>query len=224
MHLDARLVSSYQKMHDNANLSLPTRWSLLNRLKDWDDQESWRQFFEAYWQLIYNTASKAGLNHAEAQEVVQEVVISVAKKMGEFNTDPARGSFKSWLLNITRWRITDQLRKRAREQAVRASPTIDATSTRTDTIDRIADPAGSHLEAAWNAEWKNNLLQVALERVKTRVKPEMFQIFDLVMSKHWSALKVSRRLKVSLTQVYYARCKVSALAKLEIKRLEKNGI
>ena len=77
MHLDARLVSSYQKMHHNDNLSLPTRRSLLSRLKDWDDQESWRQFFDAYWQLIYNTACRAGLSHAEAQEVVQEVEISV---------------------------------------------------------------------------------------------------------------------------------------------------
>jgi len=37
---------------------LPTRWSLLSRLKDWDDQKSWRQFFDTYWRLIYNTGVK----------------------------------------------------------------------------------------------------------------------------------------------------------------------
>src|SRR5215213_1869068 len=109
-------------MQPNRNEFLPTRWSLLSRLKDWDDQESWRQFFDAYWQLIYNTGCKAGLSHAEAQEVVQEVIISVAKKMGEFKADPASGSFKAWLLNITRWRITDQFRRRVRDQAIRHTP------------------------------------------------------------------------------------------------------
>src|SRR6266699_907679 len=130
---------------------LPTRWSLLSRLKDWDDQDSWRQFFDAYWKLIYSTALKAGLTHTEAEEVVQEVVISVAKKMGEFKTNAAAGSFKKWLLNITQWRITDQLRKRAREQAVRHRPSDN--DSRTATVERVPDPRTDALEAAWNAEW-----------------------------------------------------------------------
>ena len=60
--------------------SIPTRHSLLNRLKDWRDEASWREFFETYWELIYNVARKAGLNDAEAQDVVQETVIAVAKR------------------------------------------------------------------------------------------------------------------------------------------------
>src|SRR3989442_10370158 len=92
--------------------SLQTRWSLIGRLKDMDDQQSWQEFFDAYWKLIYSVALKAGLSDAEAQDVVQETVISVAKKMPEFNADPAAGSFKSWLLTLTRWRIVDQARKR----------------------------------------------------------------------------------------------------------------
>src|SRR6266545_4859896 len=92
--------------------SIQTRWSLIGRLKDMDDQQSWQEFFDAYWKLIYAVALKAGLSDAEAQDVVQETVISVAKKMPEFKCDPAAGSFKSWLLTLTRWRIVDQLRKR----------------------------------------------------------------------------------------------------------------
>src|SRR5881628_645151 len=96
---------------------LATRWSLLARLKDWQDQASWQEFFDAYWKLIYSVALKAGLSDAEAQEVVQETVISVAKKMPEFKADPAAGSFKSWLLTLTRWRIIDQVRKRQAKPA-----------------------------------------------------------------------------------------------------------
>ena len=71
---------------------LPTRWTLIERLKNWDDQESWREFFETYWKLIYGVAIQSGLDHAEAQEVVQETVISVSKSMPKFRADPAFGS------------------------------------------------------------------------------------------------------------------------------------
>jgi len=209
-------------MQSNPNELLPTRWSLLSRLKDWDDQDSWRQFFETYWKLIYNTAVKAGLTHTEAQEVVQETIISVAKKMGEFKADPASGSFKSWLLNLTRWRIHDQLRKRGLQKEAHRPAQQDGT--RTSTIERVPDPNSEALEQAWNQEWEKNLIGAALGRVKGRVKPELYQIFDLLAVKHWPAMKVSQRLKVNLAQVYYAKYKVSALLKREIKRLEQKGI
>ena len=48
---------------------IATRHSLLNRLKDWGDQASWQEFFDAYWQLIYNVAVKAGLSDAEVSDL-----------------------------------------------------------------------------------------------------------------------------------------------------------
>src|SRR5690242_9572783 len=95
----------------NAEQALQTHWSLIERLKDWDDQTSWRDFFTTYRGLIYSVALKAGLTATEAQEVVQETVIAVAKKMPDFKCDRAAGSFKGFLLQITGRRITDQFRK-----------------------------------------------------------------------------------------------------------------
>jgi RNA polymerase sigma-70 factor (ECF subfamily) len=92
-------------------LSIPTRQSLLVRLKDCDDQESWREFFDTYWRLIHVAALKAGLNDVEAQEVVQEVMIAVAKKMPGFTYEPGKDSLKGWLLAVTRWKVGDQFRK-----------------------------------------------------------------------------------------------------------------
>src|SRR5438093_9243600 len=93
---------------------IPTRASLLGRLKDWKDEASWKVFFETYWKLIYNTAIKAGLTDAEAQDVVQETVISVSKSMPRFEYSHQNPSFKTWLLRLTHWRVTSQLRKRQR--------------------------------------------------------------------------------------------------------------
>src|SRR5580700_7935799 len=84
---------------------IPTRRSLLSRLKNWNDDESWKVFFETYWRLIYNTAVRAGLNDAQAQDVVQETVISVLKSISSFRYDPSKGTFKGWLLRLTQRRI-----------------------------------------------------------------------------------------------------------------------
>src|SRR5207253_8066299 len=136
--------------------TIPTRHSLLNRLKDWGDQASWQDFFDTYWRLIYNVAVKAGLTDTEAQEVVQETVIAVAKKISEFKTDPAHGSFSAWLMQLTRWRIADQFRNRGKV-GVQASACLSGEGTlkrglqpedtnQTSSTNRIPDPAGPGLE------------------------------------------------------------------------------
>ena len=152
---------------------IPTRRSLLSRLRDWDDQESWRDFFQTYWRLIYEEVLKAGLSDAEAQEVVQETVISVAKQMPDFRYDPARGRFKGWLLQITRRRIADQVRKRMQESGASGGHPIETLST--DQIESVPDPAGGDLEAIWDDEWEKNLLHAATENLKRQVNPEQYQ-------------------------------------------------
>ena len=205
-------------MAGNPDGLIPTRRSLLTRLKNWDDQESWKDFFDTYWKLIYAVAIKAGLNDAEAQEVVQETVISVAKQIAGFKYDPQIGSFKGWLLHTTRWRISDQLRKRRGEAG--AIGREYKTSTRTATVERIPDQAGSNLGVIWENEWRNNIFAVAIEKVKRRVDARQYQIFDLYVIKQWPVKKVATTLGVSPGQVYLAKHRVFALVKKEITDLE----
>ena len=82
-----------------------TRTSLLSRLRNVGDDASWRTFFDTYWRLLYNVSRKSGLSDDDAQDVVQETLIAVARKIPDFRYDPAKGSFKQWLLLITRRRI-----------------------------------------------------------------------------------------------------------------------
>ena len=198
---------------------IPTRRSLIIRLKNWEDQESWKDFFDTYWKLIYGVAAKAGLTDAEAQEVVQETVIAVAKKMPGFEYDPRIGSFKGWLLHTTRWKIGDQLRKRRKDGG--GVERTQKTTTRTSTIERIPDPGGFDLEAEWDREWEKNIFDAAIERVKKQVKAKQYQIFDLYVIKQWPVQKVARTLGVNVARVYLAKHRVSALIKKEVKRLGK---
>src|SRR5271156_2602203 len=100
-------------MKGKADEFLPTRASLLNRLKDWDDHESWREFYAIYRKLIFATAIKSGLNEAEAEDVVQETAVSVAKTIKDFKYDRSKCTFKSWLRFLTQKRIADHFRKRS---------------------------------------------------------------------------------------------------------------
>jgi RNA polymerase sigma-70 factor (ECF subfamily) len=199
---------------------LATRRSLVERLADWGDQLHWQEFFDTYWRLIYSAARQSGLSDTEAQEVVQETVITVAKNIDKLKYDPAIGSFKGWLLQITRWRIADQFRKREPGNAKRPHAADDRL---TATMERIPDSRIVDLDAVWEAEWKENLFAAAIVRVKKKVEPKQFQIFDCYVRKEWPAQKVAERLGVNVAQVYLARHRVGALLKKEIKALEKSG-
>jgi RNA polymerase sigma-70 factor (ECF subfamily) len=198
---------------------IPTRYSLLSRLQDWDDQESWKDFFDTYWRLIYSIALKSGLTDAEAQDVVQETVICVARDISKFKRDPKLGSFKGWLRNLTRWRIADQLRKRNPKALGEEAPLNGATSLLEP--GEMPLPVSSELERIWEAEWQSNLMEAALERVKRRVKEEHYQMFDLNVVRQWPAIKVAKTLQVSLAQVYLAKHRLLALLKREVRMLEK---
>jgi RNA polymerase sigma-70 factor (ECF subfamily) len=198
---------------------IPTCASLINRLRNWQDQSSWNEFFNTYWRLIYGVARKAGLSDDEAQEVVQETLISVAKHMPTFRYDPAIGSFKTWLLNMTRWRIIAQFRKRGPLAAHHDSP--QNTTTQTGTTDRIADPNSQSLDAVWEAEWETNLLNAAMNNVKRRGDPQKYQIFDFYVNKDWPPGKVAESFGVSVDQVYQIKHRVTEAIRAEVRRLEK---
>jgi RNA polymerase sigma factor (sigma-70 family) len=200
--------------------SLATRRSLLSRLKQSNAQESWREFFDTYWRLIYTTALKAGLTDSEAQEVVQETVLTVVKKIKSFRYDPAVGSFKGWLLTIVRWRIGDQFRKR-RQQIQPPSLRGAKETSGTATLERIADPAPINLDAVWEEEWQRALFAAALSRVKRQANARHYQMFDLHAVKHWSVDKVAQTLGVSAGQVRLAKHRITALMRREVARLEK---
>jgi RNA polymerase sigma-70 factor (ECF subfamily) len=204
------------------NRFIPTRRSLLSRLKDWDNQDSWREFFNTYWRLIYDFALKAGLDDAQAQDAVQETIISVAQQMPGFKYQPAIGSFKSWLLQIARCRVADQMRKRYRAGAV---GTLDADSPAVAArLSEIPETSASNLETLWEEQWRQHIAETALEKVKRHVRPEQFQMFEFAVLKGWPARKVAEALGASLTQVYMARHRVGKLVKKEIHHLERSMI
>jgi len=198
---------------------LATRASLLGRLKNWDDQQSWEEFARTYSRLIRGVAIQAGLTDAEAKDVEQDTLLRVAKTIHEFESNPQRGTFKSWLLNLTRWRIADEFRKRP-PVAARSDGT--RTDDRTPTVNRVPEP--EVLDSVWEKEWQKSLVDAAMDRISRRVKPKHFQIFDLYAVRHWPAAKVARELGINLVQVYLVNHRLTKLMKQEVALLERSLI
>lgn len=192
---------------------LPTRRSLLSRLRAWDDRESWNAFYEAYGRLLFRYAVKAGLNASEAEDVVQDTIVSVAKEMPEFRYDPERGSFKGWLHQIVRRRVVDHLRRRPREQPQEIL----------DVPGRQEADSGNDWESLWNSEWAQHLTTRAIERVKTQVSARQFQIFSLAVLQDQPGAVVCRTLGVDPAMVYLARHRVGRLFRREVERLRREG-
>jgi RNA polymerase sigma-70 factor (ECF subfamily) len=206
---DAAIIQAYAK----------TRKSLIARLDNWEDQKTWDEFYQTYWRLIYSVAIRAGLRPEEAFDCVQETILSIAKQSKKKLYDPEQGSFKTWLMNMTRWRINDQFRKRKKDTAMTGGEWDD--DRKTAVIDRVEDPNGDVLSRLWDVEWKKNIADAALARVKAQVSPKQYQIFDFYVIRQWDAQKVQQKLNVSMAQVYLAKHRVGAVLKKELAKLEE---
>jgi RNA polymerase sigma factor (sigma-70 family) len=198
---------------------LPTRQSLLSRLRDWQDNDGWREFFDMYWRLIYRVARQAGLDDATAQDVVQNTFIYLARRMPRFRYDRTRGSFKSWLRCVTRSRISAFFRRaQAKEPTL---PDLPLEADHAAIWESIPDPAGDAMDEIWQREWEENLLKAALRRVGAKVSAKQLMIFQLAALGQVPLKQVARKLEVSLAQVYLARHRVGRLFKAEIARLRQ---
>jgi RNA polymerase sigma factor (sigma-70 family) len=216
-------MSNFEELGSANYDGLATRSSLLRRLRNHSDEVSWQTFFDAYWRLIYNVARKSGLADADAQDVVQETVIAVARKMPEFRYDPAKGSFKHWLLLITRRRILDHVRR-----VYRSIP--QATGSPQEVAKVVAEVSAPGLApdaefaAAWELEWRDNFFQAALERVRQRTNPKHYQVFDFCVLQNLPASQVAKMLDLTAAQVYLAKHRMLLTIKRVAKEVEAEAV
>ena len=210
--------------------SLETRPGLLKRLQGGEDAQGWEEFYRISGGLIRHFAGKSGLTPEEAEDVVQETAIGVARRLPEFVYDPKVCRFKTWLLNQTRWQIRKQLDLRARtggkggppEAMPGQAPGFHAEDTAgTDAMARIPDPGLPEFGAEWDEAWERNQFTKGMERVREQIDERQFQIFDLYVTKAWPPGRVAKTLGIFIARVYLTKHRVAGMLKQEVRRLEK---
>ena len=195
---------------------LETRSSLIHRLKATINGESWQDFFNTYWELIFNVARRAGLSHADAQDVVQETIVKVHKSFDRFQYDRKRGSFKGWLRSVTRSRLAEHFKKQQKRLPLN-QPFEDSSENPTA---EIIDPNGLELKIIWKEEWHKHIIHSALTRLKRVVSPKQFQIFKCYCIDGWTVSEICKALNVNAAQVYMAKQRVGKLFKQELERAQ----
>ena len=193
--------------------SLPTRASLLLRLQDLDDHSSWMEFFDRYRRFIFGIALRMGLSRQDAEEVVQDTVISVSRGLPSFSYNPTKGSFKGWLMRVTQHKVVDQFRKLGRQVPTDGLPG-ETTATAEAAVDQPFD-------AFWEAEWQHNLLQVATDQLRLAVSPRNFQIFDWTVRMGRTAEETAKAFGISTVLVRVTKFRVLHEFKRILRRLEK---
>jgi RNA polymerase sigma factor (sigma-70 family) len=197
-----------------------TRRSLLTRLKNWDDRSGWQEFMDKYGRFIFGMARKQGFSIEEAEDVVQDVLVSVAKKMPEFRYQGDKGSFKAWLVMIVKSRIIDHLRKKYRRLPLAGFAGGEADETRLE--ERVAqqEDALSH-ESLWAAEWESHVLETALARVKERLPAKHFLAFRMCTQQQKAPAEVAKALGISLPMIYVIRHRAGRMVAKEIELLRE---
>jgi RNA polymerase sigma factor (sigma-70 family) len=189
------------------------------RVRDWDDAASWKEFYALYRKLIFGLARRSGLSHADAEDVTQDVFKRVAETIHEFECDPERGTFRGWLMNLTRWRVANKITRAPREDVNRSvSAPREGAEASTSTINRLPDP--SKLDAEWDLEWQRHLLDAACERISRRVNARHYQAFDLYVRRGWPVLKVAGELGMNPAAIYLIGNRLKKQLKVEVEKLK----
>jgi RNA polymerase sigma-70 factor (ECF subfamily) len=178
-----------------------TRPTLLIHLRDPKNAGAWSDFVRLYTPLVFGFCVQRGLQEADAADVCQEVMIAVAGGMGNFAYDPARGSFRSWLMRVTRNRVNSFF-----ERSYRRAPANGSTSV----MARLADQPTPEEEDRWETEYRRRMLTWASEQVRGEFAANTWEAFRQTAVEGKPGVEVAAALGMSVGAVYIARSRVMA--------------
>ena len=191
-----------------------TRVTLLARIRNGRDAEAWREFVQLYGPVVYRFARNRGLQDADAADLMQDVLRSVARNAHRMEYDPKKGTFRGWLYTVTRNKIYNFLsgqRNRPRGSGDSdAHERLDATPARDD---------GAGPDADWEKEYQRRLTARAMERVKDEFQPATWQAFWQTAVDGKAAADVGAGLRMSPGAVYVAKSRVLARLRDEVRSM-----
>ncbi len=188
-----------------------TRPSLLVRIRDPQDAEAWSQFVKVYSPLVYRYARRRGLQDADAADLTQDVLRTVTRSIKRFEYDPARGTFRGWLMSVTRTRLCDFL---ARRQA--------SGSGDTKVVQLLQQlPAPQDEEERWEREYRKCVFEWAAGQIRGEFQDSTWDAFWQTSVEGRETKEVSRSLGITVGAVYIARSRVLARLKKQIAKAEQ---
>lgn len=181
---------------------METSASLLDRLRHSGQPEDWQQLLDIYTPLIRNWLRRYSASEQDAEDVVQEVLAVVVRKLPLFERERI-GSFRSWLRTISVNCLRDSWRRD------RFRPNAAGGSDFRMVLEQWEDP-GSELSQLWNEQHDQHVLQALLEQIRPNINDTTWQAFRRTAMDNEPATEVAADLGLTVNQVYIARSRTMA--------------
>jgi RNA polymerase sigma-70 factor (ECF subfamily) len=190
--------------------------SLLARLGNAGDSGAWEQFVALYTPLVRRFAQRYGLQEADTQDVTQEVMVAVVKALQgpeQWQYDPKRGRFRSWLFTVVQNKLHDFFRRQRQPHGTGDSGVQHLLAQQ---------PAPEEdLSAIWDEEYERFLWKLAASQVRERVREATWKAFWLAALEKRNPKEVAENLNLSVAAVYLAISRVRGMLKKQVQRLQK---
>lgn len=193
-----------------------TQPSLLVRIRDVSDDQAWREFVEIYTPMIYRFLRKRGLQDADAGDLTQEVLRAVAGSIERLDYDPHRGTFRGWLLTITRNKLYDFL------AAQSGQPRGSGDTGMQQILQAVPDHNGADL-LDWDHAYALRVFQYTAERIRSDFHETTWQAFWETCVDGREIRDVALSLQISVGAVYIARSRVLGRLKQEVERVSEDA-
>ncbi len=177
-----------------------TRESLLVQVRDPSNCRAWNEFEQLYRPVIFRIARAKGLQHADALDLVQQVLISVAASIDRYKKQEAGVRFRNWLSRVTRNAILKALTRHPRDRAAGGTGAFDVLAA----IPHVDPEADALIEL----EYRRELFRRAAERVRGEVQEATWLAFELTALQQTPIHRVAEILDVSIGSIYAARSRV----------------
>ncbi len=176
-----------------------TRASLILRLKNDADQAAWGEFVAIYRPIVYRLARRKGLQDADAEDLAQQVLASVAAAVSRWDPDQARSRFRTWLHRIAQNRIINALTRPKPDRAAGGDSAEQA----------LADqPAGGVDSELLRDERRRQVLHWAARDIRGEFAPDTWLAFWRTAVEGRSPEAVAAELGKTVGAVYTARSRV----------------
>lgn len=194
--------------------NLETRMTLLVRIRDAKDRNAWNDFFQLYAPLVYSYASKHGFQDADAADIAQDVMCTVAKAIDSFDYDRNKGSFRGWLVTIARNCIRKRWDRDRRNAAITGVASVLET--------QLQNPSEESL-SQWDREYALRVFHWAAENVRGEFRESTWKAFWLTTVEGRSIESTGELLGISVGAIYVARSRVLARIKGAVAEFDSWG-